>query len=108
MIVWVGKVYDYYDGKSSPSRRYDVKIVEKIPFSAAEETLVSEWEDEAGNCPWLYAKETDYFLRAALSLRDGEKEEIFFVRTLDGGWFSMGLWSGRLKKKPIVWPWRKL
>ena len=43
---------------------------------------------------WLYAKETDYFIRTI----NGEDGDAVFVRTKNIGWFSIGdfMNSGRL------------
>lgn len=41
-------------------------------------------------------KKTDYFVKGALKISDTKIETIFFVRTLNDGWFSLGLWGGRL------------
>jgi hypothetical protein len=37
--------------------------------------------------PWLYAEETDYFIKC--SIPDYDKNDVWFVRTVDGGWFSL-------------------
>ena len=48
--------------------------------------------------PWLYAEETDYFVKC--SIPNYDENDVWFVRTIDGGWFSMDTkswWmSGRL------------
>lgn len=48
--------------------------------------------------PWLYAEETDYFIKC--SIPEYDKNDVWFVRTIDGGWFSIDTkswWmSGRL------------
>lgn len=48
--------------------------------------------------PWLYAEETDYFVKCSIPKYD--KNDVWFVRTIDGGWFSIDTnswWmSGRL------------
>ena len=95
----VGKVYDYWDdGKMSPSRHSDVVITEIIPFSEIDEGTKSDWEQESSSCYWLYAKETDYFAKGEFD-SDDEDEKAVFVRTIDGGWFSLGFWAGRLTEK---------
>ena len=43
---------------------------------------------------WLYATATDYFIKAE---SDFDENLLYFVRTLDGGWFSIdfpGYWMG--------------
>jgi hypothetical protein len=51
-----------------------------------------QWETEKKDCHWIYADKTDFFIKTW----NGEELE-YFVRTKDGGWFSMGYMnSGRL------------
>lgn len=88
----VGKEYHAFDdGKIKPSRLEVVKIVELIPFTEANEELLKEWKQNVEECYWLYASETDYFAKA-----EYEDETSYFVRTEDGGWFSMGWFGSRL------------
>ena len=88
----VGKEYHAFDdGKIKPSRLEIVKIVELIPFDKADEELLKEWKQNVEECYWLYALETDYFAKA-----EYEDETSYFVRTEDGGWFSMGWFGSRL------------
>ena len=89
----VGKeYYAFDDGKISPSRLEIVKIIEVIPFSACTDLeLMGRWSDEVIECYWLYATETDYFIKAAYN-----DETAYFVRTTDGGWFSLGWFGSRL------------
>jgi hypothetical protein len=53
--------------------------------------LISNWAEEVTECYWLYANENDYFIKA-----ESEHWASYFVRTTDGGWFSLGWWAGRL------------
>lgn len=102
-IPEVGKTYDCFDdGKLSKSRHYQVEIEELIPFNEAKGD-VQDWQrSEANQCHWLYAKESDYIVKAKPVGEGGDlafsenKEEHYFVRTKDGGWFSLGFWAGRL------------
>lgn len=41
--------------------------------------------------PWLYAEETDYFIECSIPGYDDNN--IWFARTVDGGWFSMDIQS---------------
>jgi hypothetical protein len=93
MEIEIKKVYTYFDDGKIRER---VTITEIIPFDKIDSDTLSIWleEVEGGHC--LYAKETDFFLRGLLDILDNEKEEIFFVRTLDNDWFSLGRWAGRL------------
>ena len=93
----VGKEYHIFDdGKIGPSRHYIAKIVKLIyPEDAYEITaLYKAWQEQVKECYWLFAKETDYFVVAE---SDYDKDLIYFVRTTDGGWFSIdypGCWMG--------------
>lgn len=37
--------------------------------------------------PWLYAEETDYFIKC--SIPEYDENDVWFVRTVNGGWFSL-------------------
>ena len=88
----VGKEYHAFDdGKIRPSRLEVVDIVELIPFKEADEDLLKDWCKNVAECYWLYASETDYFVKG-----EYDDETAYFVRTKDGGWFSMGWFGSRL------------
>ena len=92
----VGKEYHAFDdGKIKPSRLEHVKIVEVIPFNECTDLeLINIWKQEVEECYWLYAEETDYFVKAICVQPDTGTQ--WFVRTEDGGWFSLGFWGSRL------------
>ena len=95
-IPILGKQYTYFDdGKIRPSRKITTTITGIIPFDSIDSDTLSEWQEEVSQCGWLYAWETDYFITADLDIPD-QIEHIVFVRTVDGGWFSLGFWAGRL------------
>jgi len=99
MNIMIGAHYDYFDdGKIRESRRTDCTLVEKIPFCSINRETLSFWKAEVESCYWLYAKETDFFIKAILNFEDNP-ETVYFVRTKDGGWFSLGWWGGRLFEK---------
>lgn len=85
----VGKEYHIFnDGKISPSRHSVITIAEAVPFKdCTDEKLLDCWRGEVKNCYWLYATETDYLVRG--TFEDGEDADCWFVRTTDGGWFSL-------------------
>ena len=88
----VGKEYHIFDdGKIKPCRHYKIIISKLIPFVEASEELLEFWKQEVEECDWLYAEETDYFVETEF-----KGELMHFVRTVDGGWFSMGYWGSRL------------
>jgi hypothetical protein len=94
-IPKIGQTYNCFDdGKISQSRLYTVDVKEVIPFDKIDSNTLDEWKEKVEYCDWLFAKETDYFIKT----ENGEDGNAIFVRTLNGGWFSMGYFmnSGRL------------
>lgn len=89
------KYYAYDDGKIRPSREYEVVILETVSYKALPRKLKKIWQSEVISAHWLYATESDFFVKAE-SLED--KEPYWFCRTKDGGWFGFGkfLDCGRL------------
>jgi len=94
----LGKTYNYFDdGKIKLSRRAEVVITDIIPFNEIDKETLNDWKQEVKDCYWLYAKETDFFVKADLKVSDNQIEKIIFVRTIkNNGWFSLGWWGGRL------------
>lgn len=96
----LNKTYNYFDdGKIRESRRFPVTIVGIIPFDKADSNLLDDWKAEVFWIDWLYAKTTDYFIKGVIKedTPDYKQEfDVIFARTIDGGWFSLGWWSGRL------------
>ena len=92
----IGKTYNCFDdGKISEGRKYEVKITEIVPFKEIDKDTLEQWEEEVKECYWLYAEETDFFIKSW----NGDDIETF-VRTKDNGWFSMGfMCSGRLDSR---------
>lgn len=85
------------DGKIRPGRHGVVRITKVIPFKeCADEALLSVWAQEVTDHYWLYAAETDYFVEARYEDELEDEEPAYFVRTKDGGWFSMGFFAARL------------
>ena len=102
----VGDVRHFFDdGKIKESRHFMATIIEVIPFKKANQKLKKIWKKERWSCYWLYAYETDYFVKASIPKYD--EKPIWFVRTKDGGWFSIdynGWWmSGRLMDASFNW-----
>lgn len=96
MIPEVGKEYHIFDdGKIRPSRHYIAKILEVIPFGdRKDKELQDAWQENVKEAYWLFAPETDYFIKAT---SDFDKDPLYFVRTVDGGWFSIdypNTWMG--------------
>ena len=125
----IGKQYHFFDdGKIRESRHYMATVVDKITPEQAKDIYVNRlgldvweslyriWREEIDKhrqsnnfkvltydsmevgAPWLYAEETDYFIKC--SIPDYDKNDVWFVRTVDGGWFSLdtvNVWmAGRL------------
>ena len=92
----INKTYNCFDdGKISISRLYTVDVTEVVAFDGADAGTISEWRLAVEEYSWLFAKTTDFFVFT----ENGENEDdAIFVRTLDGGWFSIGdfMNSGRL------------
>lgn len=96
----VGREYDYFDdGKISETRRRNIIITDIISFECIDDIIKKQWIDEVVYCDWLYAETTDYFVIGEFLPYDAEDEPCIFVRTKDGGWFSLGFWAGRLFEK---------
>ncbi len=92
----VGKEYHIFDdGKINLSRHYTAKILEVIPFEEHHDyKLLHAWVSNVKEAYWLFADETDYFIKAESSY---DKNPLYFVRTTDGGWFSIdypNTWMG--------------
>lgn len=86
-IPEIGKTYNCFDdGKIRQSRLYTVDVVDVVPFNNIDEETRIEWLEEVNRCYWLYATETDYFIKT----ENGEDGNAVFARTLEGGWFSLG------------------
>lgn len=120
-IPVLGKEYYFFDdGKISPSRCYKAKITgiypykEKINVKAFDynsneykEMPIQEIHkkevdnhrqkesfkvlggDTTVGAPWLYAEKTDYFIKCEINGYD--KDDIWFARTIQDGWFSMNV-----------------
>lgn len=75
------------DGKISLGRHFIAKVVEVIPFiECKDEDLIAAWKSNVAECFWLYSTTTDYFIKAT---SDFDDYPLYFVRTKDGGWFSI-------------------
>jgi hypothetical protein len=97
-IPEVGKEYHIFDdGKIKPNRHSIITIAEVIPFDEFKDMdpdMIEIWYEEVKECYWLYAPDTDYFVKGTFEGEDDD--DMWFVRTTDGGWFSFGWWGARL------------
>lgn len=116
----IGKYYYFFDeGKTSPSRCYKAKVIRVIPYDECDleyeiydyycdckisktlKDIHKEEVDENFNVlngsdttpvkSWLYAEETDFFVECEIPGYD--ENTIWFVRTVQGGWFSIDVQS---------------
>ena len=95
--IEIGKIYSNFDdGKIRPSRHLYVKILDIIPFNNIDNNVRGDWEEEIENQDWLYSPNTDYFIKGELTLSDDSTKVVYYVRTINWGWFSLGWWAGRL------------
>lgn len=107
----VGKFYHFFDnGKTSPNRHYICRCERIITPEEAKSinvevpgeeytkdnpvtdkvSLYDHWYDRAMPLhDWLYSNETDYFIEC--SCPEYDENNLWFVRTKDGGWFSMNI-----------------
>lgn len=117
-IPVIGNKYHFFDdGKIRESRHYIATVLKKITPEQAKDiymnyqgtdtsvSLYTIWREEIdshrqGNtfkvltsgsmeegAPWLYAEETDYFIKC--SILDYDENDVWFVRTINGEWFSL-------------------
>ena len=84
----LNKTYHIFDdGKIRPTRHYTCTIIDIIPFKECDNgPLLEAWELEVKECYWLFNPITDYFVKAE---SDFDEAPLYFVRTVDGGWFSI-------------------
>lgn len=105
-IPEIGKEYHFFDdGKTSLSRHYVCRCERVITPEEAKKiifdlndiktTLYDIWKDESSNCDFLFAKDTDYFVEVSCPSYD--ENNLWAVRTKDGGWFTLDVqssWQG--------------
>lgn len=79
------RYYAYDDGKIRPSREYEVVMKDIETYSSLPKEVKRMWQRQVLSCYWLYAPESDYFLKA----KTDDGEICWFARTRDGGWFGL-------------------
>ena len=106
----VGEYYHFFDdGKTSQGRHYICRCERIITPEEAKSVMIEvpnkyvndakdsislydHWHNnEMPEYDWLYAKNTDYFIECSCPKYDDYN--LWFVRTKDGGWFSMNIQS---------------
>ena len=112
----VGKYYRFWDdGKTGPSRHYICKVEKIIKIKDAKNILVNvpdydvttqeevfydvtlydRWQYQVKEHDWLYSTDTDYIIEISCPTYD--KNNLYAVRTKDGGWFTLDVqswWQG--------------
>ncbi len=63
----------------------------KDSYGLVDRSLVDVWKYEVQQCYWLFATETDLFVE--VTAPEYDEHNLWFVRTKDGGWFSMDIQS---------------
>ena len=120
-IPKIGERYPlFYDGKLNDTRLYygdvlrvltpeeakDEKVLRleqlteglsrsKDDYGLVERSLVEVWMDEIKKADFLFSPETDYFVE--VTSPEYDEHNLWFVRTKEGGWFSMDIqsdWQG--------------
>lgn len=125
LTIEVGKTYMFYDdGKIRPSRQYEATVLRIIKVedsknimfptycceesdyyeetivypgekAVGERSLYNIWLEAKKSHDWLFAEETDYFIECSIPRYD--ENNIWFVRTIEGNWFSLDIqswWQG--------------
>lgn len=105
-IPEIGKTYHCFDdGKITFSRHYIVKIDEVLNYMKFKKKYPNEFKqycETAKDRYWLLSRQTDKFIITY----KGENDELgVFVRTKQGGWFSIGDYfnSGELDVTGKIW-----
>lgn len=101
----IGVKYHFFDdGKCGPSRHYIATVEEIINADEAKKRYLESfttntirplydiWMDEVKLSGHLYNPSTDVFVRCSIPKYD--EHQIWFVRTKDGGLFSIDVQSG--------------
>ena len=91
----LGKTYNHYDdGKIKESRLMKSVVTGISEFN--DKLLSQEDKEDIVECGFLYSENTDYVIEADLYIDEDDIVKVKYVRTLDGGWFSLGWWAGLL------------
>ena len=96
----LGQTYVYFThGSITPWNKAEATITEIIPFDKIDLETLDLWERQLKSHPLLYAKETDYFIKADLMWVSDHAEKIILVRTLNDkhGWFGLPWYQERVE-----------
>lgn len=87
----------YDDGKPSLSRMYQAKVIKTYTNENVPDFVKKAFQNDANDCDWIYKKDesgnnvTDIFIECSIPKYDDNN--IWFVRTVDGGFFSIDIQS---------------
>ncbi len=96
-IPVAGRTYYCFDnGVISDGKMDSTRIIEVIPFENIDSDILELWKEEVSECAYLYAQETDYFAKGILWENSEYERVVYFIRSICGGWFSLGTFGGRL------------
>lgn len=84
-------VYDYDCDQKIPKTLKEIHKEEINNHLQSSNFTVLNGSDTTPGKPWLYAEETDYFVECEIPGYD--EHNIWFARTVNGGWFSMDIES---------------
>lgn len=88
-------VYDYDCDDKIPKSLKEIHKYEVDDHRQSENFVVLGKGSTKPGEPWLYAEKTDFFVECAIPGYD--ENNIWFARTVEGGWFSMDIqssWQG--------------
>ena len=90
----IGHTYHMFvNGVATLSRHQLALCTEIIPYKTFKKTYVKmydEWKRRSVDEPWLYNDTTDLVVKCLVypDYNPNDKEEFFFARDTDNGWFS--------------------
>ena len=95
-IPSLGEKFHFFDaGRKNASRHFVVEIIKVIPWRCiAARNLRKSITQEQEKRPELFAETPDYICQG--KILGLPLEPMWFTRTIDGGWYSVGFWSGLL------------
>ena len=107
-IPKVGNRYHCFDdGKITFSRHYIIKVTEvlgQMQFKRKYPEAFNQWLKESKSDYWIFSRSSDKFI--ITNIEETNNTEIF-VRTKQGGWFSIGyplpLTGGKLDVTGRIW-----
>ena len=91
-IPKIGEVVPFFDeGKVCSSRLYKAIIKDVVLYAYAPDYVKQAFKTNSEVCSWIWNGITDYFIGCVI--KEYDKNEIWFARTKEGGWFSLDIQS---------------